>query len=89
MAARSVGAFHPGQQFPVLNGFSRTGGDASRGPRHRGRTRSTRIGIVEWRLEVVFVPVSDVDRASVFYTDQIGFNEDFDYQFSDRVRRSS
>jgi catechol 2,3-dioxygenase-like lactoylglutathione lyase family enzyme len=41
---------------------------------------------VEWRLEVVFVPVSDVDRAKAFYRDQVGFNEDFDSQFGDDVR---
>jgi catechol 2,3-dioxygenase-like lactoylglutathione lyase family enzyme len=41
---------------------------------------------VEWRLEVVFVPVSDVDRAKAFYRDQVGFNEDFDTQFGDDVR---
>jgi predicted enzyme related to lactoylglutathione lyase len=41
---------------------------------------------VEWRLEVVFVPVSDVDRAKVFYRDQVGFDEDFDSQIGDDVR---
>ena len=41
---------------------------------------------MEWRLEVVFVPVSDVDRAKAFYRDQVGFNEDFDSQFGDDVR---
>jgi catechol 2,3-dioxygenase-like lactoylglutathione lyase family enzyme len=41
---------------------------------------------VEWRIEVVFVPVSDLDRAKVFYRDQVGFNEDFDSQFGDDVR---
>jgi predicted enzyme related to lactoylglutathione lyase len=41
---------------------------------------------VEWRLELVFVPVSDVDRAKVFYRDQVGFNEDFDSQFGNHVR---
>jgi catechol 2,3-dioxygenase-like lactoylglutathione lyase family enzyme len=41
---------------------------------------------VEWRLEVVFVPVSDVDRAKAFYRDEVGFNEDLDSQFGDDVR---
>jgi catechol 2,3-dioxygenase-like lactoylglutathione lyase family enzyme len=41
---------------------------------------------VDWRLEVVFVPVSDVDRARAFYSDQVGFSEDFDSQFGDDVR---
>ena len=35
---------------------------------------------------MVFVPVSDVDRAKAFYRDQVGFNEDFDSQFGDNVR---
>jgi catechol 2,3-dioxygenase-like lactoylglutathione lyase family enzyme len=41
---------------------------------------------VEWQLELVFVPVSDVDRAKAFYRDQVGFNEDFDSQLGDDVR---
>ncbi|MFN2590480.1 MAG: VOC family protein [Actinomycetota bacterium] len=41
---------------------------------------------MEWRLELVFVPVSDVDRSKVFYRDQVGFHEDFDTRFSDTVR---
>jgi catechol 2,3-dioxygenase-like lactoylglutathione lyase family enzyme len=41
---------------------------------------------VDWRLEVVFVPVSDVDRARAFYRDKVGFNEDFDSRFGDDVR---
>ena len=41
---------------------------------------------MEWRLEVVFLPVSDVGRAKAFYRDQVGFIEDFDSQFGDDVR---
>jgi catechol 2,3-dioxygenase-like lactoylglutathione lyase family enzyme len=41
---------------------------------------------VEWRLELVLVPVSDLDRAKAFYRDQVGFVEDFDSRFSDDVR---
>jgi catechol 2,3-dioxygenase-like lactoylglutathione lyase family enzyme len=41
---------------------------------------------VEWRLELVVVPVSDVDRAKAFYRDHVGFNEDFDSQLGDAVR---
>jgi catechol 2,3-dioxygenase-like lactoylglutathione lyase family enzyme len=41
---------------------------------------------VEWRLELVQVPVSDVDRAKAFYTDQVGFNADHDHQVSDELR---
>jgi catechol 2,3-dioxygenase-like lactoylglutathione lyase family enzyme len=41
---------------------------------------------VEWRLELVQVPVSDVDRAKAFYTDKAGFNADHDHQVSDDMR---
>src|SRR5205823_14007539 len=41
---------------------------------------------MEWRLELIQVPVSDVDRAKTFYTDQVGFNADHDHQVSDELR---
>jgi predicted enzyme related to lactoylglutathione lyase len=41
---------------------------------------------VDWRLELVQVPVSDVDRAKAFYTEQVGFNADHDHQVSDELR---
>jgi catechol 2,3-dioxygenase-like lactoylglutathione lyase family enzyme len=41
---------------------------------------------VDWRLELVAIPVSDVDRAKAFYTEQIGFNPDHDHQVSDELR---
>ena len=34
--------------------------------------------LVDWRLELVQVPVSDVDRAKTFYTEKAGFNADID-----------
>jgi predicted enzyme related to lactoylglutathione lyase len=34
----------------------------------------------------VAIPVSDVDRAKAFYTEQIGFNADHDHQVSDELR---
>jgi hypothetical protein len=36
--------------------------------------------LVDWRLELVQVPVSDVDRAKAFYVDKVGFNADHDHQ---------
>jgi catechol 2,3-dioxygenase-like lactoylglutathione lyase family enzyme len=33
---------------------------------------------MNWTLEVVVVPVSDVDRAKAFYAEQLGFNVDHD-----------
>jgi predicted enzyme related to lactoylglutathione lyase len=41
---------------------------------------------VDWRLELVPVPVSDVDRAKAFYTEQAGFQLDHDHTVSDELR---
>jgi predicted enzyme related to lactoylglutathione lyase len=41
---------------------------------------------MDWRLELVQVPVSDVDRAKLFYTEQVGFNADHDHQVNDEIR---
>lgn len=41
---------------------------------------------MNWTLEVVVVPVSDIDRAKAFYADQLGFNVDHDTVISENVR---
>jgi predicted enzyme related to lactoylglutathione lyase len=41
---------------------------------------------MDWKLELVAVPVSDVDRAKAFYTDQVGFVADHDHRVSDTMR---
>lgn len=41
---------------------------------------------MNWTLEVVVVPVSDVDRAKTFYAEQLGFNVDHDTRISDDLR---
>lgn len=41
---------------------------------------------MEWKLEVVVVPVSDVDRAKRFYSEQLGFVVDVDHQPNERFR---
>jgi catechol 2,3-dioxygenase-like lactoylglutathione lyase family enzyme len=38
---------------------------------------------VDWKLELVVVPVSDVDRAKTFYTQKAGFNLDVDHRAGD------
>lgn len=38
------------------------------------------------KLELISVPVSDVDRAKAFYTDKVGFNADHDQQVTDELR---
>jgi len=42
--------------------------------------------MVDFRLELVNVPVSDVDRAKAFYVDQVGFTLDHDHAVSDEMR---
>ena len=41
---------------------------------------------MNWTLEVVIVPVSDVDRAKSFYADRLGFNVDHDSRISEGNR---
>ena len=41
---------------------------------------------MDWKLELVAVPVSDVDRAKAFYTEQAGFNADHDHVVSEDMR---
>ena len=38
------------------------------------------------KLELVTLPVSDVDRAKAFYVDQVGFNADHDHRVTDEIR---
>jgi catechol 2,3-dioxygenase-like lactoylglutathione lyase family enzyme len=40
----------------------------------------------EMRLELVAVPVSDIDRSKDFYVEKVGFNPDHDHRVSDEVR---
>jgi predicted enzyme related to lactoylglutathione lyase len=41
---------------------------------------------MDWKLELVAIPVSDVDRAKAFYTEKVGFNADHDHRVSDELR---
>jgi catechol 2,3-dioxygenase-like lactoylglutathione lyase family enzyme len=41
---------------------------------------------VDWKLELVSVPVSDVDRAIAFYRDGAGFNLDHDHRVQEGLR---
>ena len=41
---------------------------------------------MDWKLELVAVPVSDVDRAKAFYTDRVGFHADHDHRITDELR---
>ncbi len=41
---------------------------------------------MEWKLELVPIPVSDVDRAKAFYTEKVGFEEDLDHSTGEEFR---
>ena len=41
---------------------------------------------MDWKIELVAIPVSDVDRAKAFYTEKAGFNADHDHRVSEEVR---
>jgi predicted enzyme related to lactoylglutathione lyase len=41
---------------------------------------------MDWKLELVAIPVSDVDRAKTFYTEQAGFVLDHDHEVGDEIR---
>ena len=41
---------------------------------------------MDYKLELVAVPVSDPDRAKAFYTEQLGFNADYDHRVSEELR---
>jgi predicted enzyme related to lactoylglutathione lyase len=41
---------------------------------------------IDWRLELIQVPVSDIDRAKAFYVEKAGFVAEHDHQVSDELR---
>ena len=41
---------------------------------------------MDWKLELVSIPVADVDRSIAFYTEQVGFHLDHDHHVSDAIR---
>jgi catechol 2,3-dioxygenase-like lactoylglutathione lyase family enzyme len=41
---------------------------------------------MDMKIELVAIPVTDVDRAKAFYVDQVGFNADHDYQVNEALR---
>jgi catechol 2,3-dioxygenase-like lactoylglutathione lyase family enzyme len=44
------------------------------------------MGLMDWKLELVVVPVADVDRAKAFYADAAGFNVDVDFSAGESFR---
>jgi catechol 2,3-dioxygenase-like lactoylglutathione lyase family enzyme len=45
-----------------------------------------RSGAMDYKLELVAIPVSDPDEAKAFYTEKLGFNADHDHRVSDELR---
>ena len=41
---------------------------------------------MDWKIELVAIPVTDVDRSKAFYVDQVGFNADHDHTVSESLR---
>jgi catechol 2,3-dioxygenase-like lactoylglutathione lyase family enzyme len=41
---------------------------------------------MDWKIELVAIPVTDVDRAKAFYVEQVGFHADHDYQVHENLR---
>jgi predicted enzyme related to lactoylglutathione lyase len=41
---------------------------------------------MDWKIELIPVPVTDVDRAKSFYVDQVGYNADHDHQVTPELR---
>lgn len=44
------------------------------------------LGLMDWKIELVAVPVTDVDRAKAFYVDQVGFHADHDHRVNEGLR---
>jgi catechol 2,3-dioxygenase-like lactoylglutathione lyase family enzyme len=44
------------------------------------------LKVMDWKLELVAIPVTDVDRAKAFYVEQVGFHADHDYQVNEDLR---
>jgi catechol 2,3-dioxygenase-like lactoylglutathione lyase family enzyme len=41
---------------------------------------------MDWKIELVAIPVTDVDRAKAFYVEQVGFHADHDHQVNENLR---
>lgn len=41
---------------------------------------------MDWKIELVAVPVADIDRAKTFYVDRVGFNADHDHRVDEQLR---
>jgi catechol 2,3-dioxygenase-like lactoylglutathione lyase family enzyme len=53
---------------------------------HRAMAAEKGLRAMDWKIELLIVPVSDVDRAKAFYADQVGFHADHDQRVSETLR---
>src|SRR5690606_10847466 len=53
---------------------------------YRGGTTHGRNQIMDWKIELLAVPVTDIDRAKAFYVDQLGFTADHDATVDENLR---
>jgi catechol 2,3-dioxygenase-like lactoylglutathione lyase family enzyme len=81
--APRVGAAVGGAHADVVDGVE-VGGTVPANDRLHGP--DSRRANVNWTLEVVVVPVTDIDRAKAFYADQLGFHLDHDTVINEQVR---
>jgi predicted enzyme related to lactoylglutathione lyase len=58
------------------------------GPLGSGAQQTCQVGghKLDWKLELVAIPVTDVDRAKAFYVDQVGFVLDHDHKVNEELR---
>src|SRR5712691_72163 len=54
--------------------------------RHRPNQPTEGDSVMDYKLELVLIPVSDVDRAKAFYVEEVGFNLDVDHRAGDEFR---
>ncbi len=41
---------------------------------------------MDYKIELIIIPVTDIDRAKAFYVDQVGFHADFDQRVDEQIR---
>ena len=74
-----------GEQVPLVCRFVQDGGPSA-GYLVSVARKTDRKDAMDYRLELVPLPVSDVDRAKAFYTEKIGFVEDLDHSGEEDFR---
>ena len=66
--------------------WRRTRLPAAEAARQKVSYRPDSVRVMDLKLELLAVPVSDVDRAKAFYVDKVGFNADHDHRVNESLR---